>query len=355
MNDQKNAFDLLRLLLAACVLITHGLLIGGYRLMDPLDYFSKGQTNLAEFGVMGFFALSGYLIAASFERADNIFIYAGHRALRILPGFWVCLLLTAFIFAPAIYVLSGRSLHDFNFTGNASSLSFVLNNIGLNIRQWGIKRVLDGAADQESLNGSLWSLYPEIQCYAFTLVAGLAGLFNKNRFLYLVVAVTFLVFFAVGFNFSGNYGPIIFVRSPAMKLYTAYIVGTLVLVFRDQLLLDKRGTMFTCVFTLLLLKFGGFRLISPLLIAIVLINLFQRFEIKMRYDISYGVYIYGFIVTQLLYAWIGSRLPFLLFIVLALVSSALMGLLSFLFVERPFMNARKTLDGCLRSKMYNWK
>lgn len=355
MNNQKNAFDLLRLLLAGCVLITHGLLIGGYRLMDPLYYFSKGQTDLAEFGVMGFFALSGYLITASFERADNIFIYAGHRALRILPGFWVCLLLTAFIFAPAIYVLTGRSLHDFNFTGKESSLTFVLNNVGLIIHQWGIKGVLDGAADQESLNGSLWSLYPEILCYVFTLLAGLAGLFNKNRFLYLIVAVTFLVFFSIGFNFSGNFGPTILVRSPAMKLYATYIAGTVVLVFRDQLLMDKRGTLFACVFTLLLLKFGGFRLISPLLIAIVLINLFRLFEFKMRYDISYGVYIYGFIVTQLLYACIGSRLPFPLFILLALMSTALMGHLSYLLVERPFIDKRKTLDGYLRSKKYNWK
>jgi peptidoglycan/LPS O-acetylase OafA/YrhL len=355
MNDQKNAFDLLRILLAACVLITHGLLIGGYRLQDPLHYFSKGQTDLAEFGVMGFFALSGYLIAASFERADNIFIYAGHRALRILPGFWVCLLLTAFIFAPAIYVLTGRSLNDFKFTGNDSSLGFVMNNIGLKIRQWGIKGVLDGAADQESLNGSLWSLYPEIQCYGFTLIAGLAGLFHKNRFLYLIIAITLFAFFAIGFNFSGNFGPAIFVLSPAMKLYATYTAGTLVFVFRDQLLLDKRGTLFLCAFTLLLLKFGGFKLISPLLIAMVLINLFQLFEFKMRYDVSYGVYIYGFITEQLLYAWIGSRLPYAIFITLALLSSILMGLLSFLVFERPFMNMRKKLDSRLQSKVFNWK
>ena len=355
MNDQKNAFDLLRILLAACVLITHGLLIGGYRLLDPLYYFSKGQTDLAEFGVMGFFALSGYLIAASFERADNIFIYAGHRVLRILPGFWVCLLLTAFIFAPAIFLLTGRSLHDFKFTGNDSSTGFILNNIGLKIQQWGIKGVLDGAADQESLNGSLWSLYPEILCYGFTLIAGLAGLFHKNRFLYLIVAITFFAFFAIGFNFSGNFGPTMFVLSPAMKLYASYIAGTLVFVFQDQLILDKRGTLFACLFTLSLLKFGGFKLISPFLIAIVQINLFRLFKFKMRYDVSYGVYIYGFIIEQLLYAWIGNRLPSTLFIILALLSSALMGLLSFMLVERPFMNMRKTLDSRLRSKTFNQK
>jgi peptidoglycan/LPS O-acetylase OafA/YrhL len=350
MKDRKNAFDLLRILLAACVLVTHALIIGGYHLQDPLYYFSKGQTHLAEFGVMGFFALSGYLIAASFERAENVIIYASHRALRILPGFWVCLLLTAFVFSPAIFTLTGRSLHDFKFTGEDSALGFVWKNSGLKIQQWNISNVLSHAADSESLNGSLWSLYPEVQCYAFTLVAGWAGLFHKNKFIYLILAITFFTFHAISANFLASFGPTLFVLSPALKLYATYVAGTLVYVFRDQLLLDKRGTLFTAAFALLLLKFGGFKLVSPLLVAILLINLFRQFEFKMKYDISYGAYIYGFVTEQLLYAWLGSKLPPALFVVMAMAISVLFGVLSFLLVERPFMTMRKKLDGVLRLK-----
>jgi len=348
MNDKKNAFDLLRILLAACVLITHGLVIGGYHFQDPLAYFSKNQTDLSEFGVMGFFSLSGFLIAASFERTGNVLVYLGHRALRILPGFWVCLLITAFIFAPAIFLLTGRTVHDFKFAGKDSSLDFVLRNILLKVQQWNIKDVLNHAAYQESLNGSLWSLFPELQCYIFTLVAGMTGLFRKNKFLYLIVAVIFLAFFAINFNFSNNFGPTIFILSPAMKLYAAYLAGTSVYVFREQLILDKRGTLFLSAFTLLLLKFGGFKLMSPLLIAMSLINIFQLFELKIRYDISYGVYIYGFVIQQFLYALLGNRLHPSLFILLALGGSVLIGLLSFLLIERPFMNLRKKADGTLR-------
>jgi hypothetical protein len=186
-------------------------------------------------------------------------------------------------------------------------------------------------------------------------VAGVTGLFQKNKFVYLVVSIAFFAFFAISFNFSKNFGPTIFILSPAMKLYSTYLAGTLVYVFRDQLLLDKRGTLFLCAFALLLLKFGGFRLISPLLIATTLINLFQLFEFNMRYDVSYGVYIYGFVVQQLLFAWLGNQLNPMLFILLSLAASALFGLLSFLFVERPFMNLRKKTDGLLRTKMFNWK
>jgi peptidoglycan/LPS O-acetylase OafA/YrhL len=349
MNDKKNAFDLLRLLLAACVMITHGILIGGYALQDPLMYFSKGQTDLAEFGVMGFFALSGFLIAASFERAGNIFVYLSHRALRILPGFWLCLVITAFVFAPAIFCLTGRALHDFKFTGQDSSLDFLINNWLLKIRQWNIKDVLSHSPYEQSLNGSLWSLYPELLCYGFTMLAGISGLFSKNKSLYLIIAVLFFSFFAINFSFSPGFGPTIFTLSPALKLYAAYVAGTLVYVFRDHLVLDKRGTLFLAAFTLLLLRFGGFKLASPLLIAMNLINIFQLFEFKVKYDVSYGLYIYGFIIQQFLYTLIGNRLPPLLFITITLFASALAGTLSFLLVERPFMNLRKKADNILRS------
>jgi hypothetical protein len=181
------------------------------------------------------------------------------------------------------------------------------------------------------------------------MLAGISGLFSKNKSLYLIIAVLFFSFFAINFSFSPGFGPTIFTLSPALKLYAAYVAGTLVYVFRDHLVLDKRGTLFLAAFTLLLLRFGGFKLASPLLIAMNLINIFQLFEFKVKYDVSYGLYIYGFIIQQFLYTLIGNRLPPLLFITITLFASALAGTLSFLLVERPFMNLRKKADNILRS------
>ena len=138
--------------------------------------------------------------------------------LRILPGFWVCLIITAFVIAPLIFWTKGRSLSDFDFKGEASSISYLLNNFFLKIGQWSIKDVLTYAPYQSSLNGSLWSLFPEMQCYCFTIVAGIFGLFNKNKALYLIIALTTFIFFAINFNFSKSYGPTILILSPALKL-----------------------------------------------------------------------------------------------------------------------------------------
>jgi peptidoglycan/LPS O-acetylase OafA/YrhL len=344
MTDKKNAFDLLRILLAMCVLVTHALLIGGYPLRDPLSYFSKGQTDLAEFGVMGFFALSGYLITASFDRTGNGLIFLSHRLLRIFPGFWTCLLVTAFVFAPLIFFLRSGTFSGFPLSGPESALSYCYHNFLLKINQWSLKDLLTHAAYPASLDGSLWSLLPELQCYFFTMLAGFCGLFHRNKLVYLVFVISIFIFFAVNFNFSKNFGPTVLILSPALKLYAAYLAGSLFFVFRRQLSFDKGGIIFLGLFLLVLIKFGGFHLISPLLIALFLLNLFGRFEFSISYDVSYGVYIYSFPVQQLLYQAFGHQLNIYIFVLLTVLFSLLMGLLSYLFIEKPFMNLRKKTD-----------
>jgi peptidoglycan/LPS O-acetylase OafA/YrhL len=344
MTDKKNAFDLLRIFLALFVLISHGYLLGGYKVPDPLFIFSKGQTSFGEIGVMGFFALSGYLITASFERAKSILVFASHRVLRIFPAYWVCLLICAFVFAPLIFCINGGHLSDFIFSGNSSSLSFVYENLFLKIRQWGVKNILAYSAYKESLNGNLWSLFPEALCYIFTIAAGYCGLFNKNKALYLILFIIVLCFFAINLNFTENLGSTIMVLRNAFKLYASYTAGSIIYVYRDYLKFDLKGTIFSLLFSLTLIKFGGFNLAAPLLIGIVLINGFQLFRVRFKYDISYGLYIYAFPVQQILFLLIATKLPVIVFNLLSFVITGVLAFLSFILIERPAMRLREKTD-----------
>jgi len=347
MIEKKNAFDLLRILLAICVLITHGILLGGYQLLDPLASLSKGQTDLGEFGVMGFFTLSGYLITASYLGAKNSFIFVAHRILRIFPGFWVCLIVTALVLAPLLYLAGGGQLNHFQFGGPGGAFAYIRHNFWLRVGQWGISGVLDKAAYGGSINGSLWSLFPELQCYGLTLIMGLFGLFGRNKSLLLLVTFAVLAFFAINFNFIKTYGPTVLILSPALKLYSAYLSGTLMFVFRDQLTLDKKGTILLALFVLVLLKFGGYHLLSPLLIAFLLINIFGKFSCKLRFDVSYGLYIYSFPLQQLLFQVFRGSLNIYLYLAMSFLLAIIMGYLSLLFVERPFMNLKQKADRLL--------
>ena len=157
-----------------------------------------------------------------------------------------------------------------------------------------------------------------------------------------------LIFFAINSNFSKSYGPTILILSPALKLYASYISGSLIYVFRAQMIMDKKGTIFLFLFTLMLIKFGGYNLFSPLLIAMTLINVFQLFEFRIKYDVSYGIYICSFPVQQLLFQIFGSNLHVLLFIGLSLVIAVAMGFLSYILVEKPCTALRKITDPILK-------
>ena len=349
MLNKHNAFDLLRLLLATGVLINHGILIGGYSLTDPLDAFSKGQSSLADLSVMGFFTLSGFLITGSFDSTKNLVLFASHRILRIVPGFLASLLIAGFILAPLIFVITGRPLVNFSFFGPNSAAGFFYRNMFINLRQWSISGVLDRSAYQGSINGSLWTLFPELQCYFFTLISGSLGLFNRNKIALLIVTIVIFLFFAIHYNFSGTYGPTILILNNAFKLYASYLAGTLLYVFYDHLALDKRGTVFLFLFTMMLIKFGGFNIVSPLLIAMILINTFQFFECRIKYDISFGIYIYGFPVQHLVYVIFGQGLNYFCFAGLSILFAAGMGLLSYVFIERPFVRLRRYTDPVMAS------
>jgi len=346
-KDNKNAFDLLRLLLASGVIIAHAYLLGGYTGHDFLNIFSKGQACLADLCVMGFFVLSGYLITASYQRSGNLVSFIIHRILRIYPGFWVCLLVTGFGFTWLISILSNT--RAYTFTGHNSSFSYFYNNIFTRINQWSVGGVLSKNAYTTSINGSLWSLYPEVQCYLLTLALGWFGLFNKHKSIVLGLFALVLFVFVSKEYFNTDTGPTFLYLSNALMLYAAYLGGTTLFLFKDYINNDKKLLISVGLATLLLLRFGGFLLLSPLLISYLLIYFFQSFTVTFKYDVSFGVYIYGFPIQQALYLYFGNRLPVLFFILISLSIALVIGFLSFILVERHFIRFRKPADNYLKN------
>ncbi len=96
-HDRDNAYTALRLVLALMVVVGHSYELGGNG-EDPLQRVSG--TTLGELAVNGFFALSGFLVTRSALNSSSMYSYAAKRALRILPGLWVCLLVTGLILFP---------------------------------------------------------------------------------------------------------------------------------------------------------------------------------------------------------------------------------------------------------------
>lgn len=88
-----NSLNALRLVFALIVVISHVPLVRGARAIYV------GDLEIGGWAVAGFFAISGWLVTQSRMRLSfGNFLW--RRCLRIFPGFWICLIATAFIAAP---------------------------------------------------------------------------------------------------------------------------------------------------------------------------------------------------------------------------------------------------------------
>src|SRR5579859_4141252 len=82
-NPRANALNAWRLGLALAVIVWHSLVLTG----RPLPPFAIHQFATQDF-VDGFFAISGFLIPASWLGNPRLRDYVLARGLRILPGMW---------------------------------------------------------------------------------------------------------------------------------------------------------------------------------------------------------------------------------------------------------------------------
>ena len=143
---RQNNFDIVRLTLALIVVLFH---LPGVSQSDDLAVL--GRYSSGELAVEGFFAISGFLIFASWERASSLRDYVIKRAARILPGYWLA---TAFCIAIAFWY---RSLHITAFL--LANLSF------LNFLHPQIDGVFVEAPYTPIMNGALWTIKIELMFY----------------------------------------------------------------------------------------------------------------------------------------------------------------------------------------------
>lgn len=334
----ENGYDVLRLLLAATVIFAHAFPLGGFG-EDPVDRFSQGQMLLGHIAVLGFFGLSGFLVAASCDRNPNPVKFLRKRFVRIVPGFWCCLLVCAFGFAPLIAAVRGQ---PYTVTGSQGALGYVLHNALLIINQPTIGSILAGQPHAGDLNSSLWSLGPEFLCYLCLSALGLAGGLARNRVLALVGVVLLLVFHVVRVSHPAIQAPllpVLLVRPIFLPFFLSFGVGAALFAWRELFTPTIAATVVLALATLYLLRTGGFLLAGPVLIPLLVVFAGACFRVHLKNDFSYGLYIYSFPVQQLLTAAC-PRLPWLGYLALSLVGSFGFAVASWYLVERRFLRPR---------------
>lgn len=278
-------------------------------------------------GLYTFFAISGYLIAKSWNRNPNVATYLANRSLRIFPALVVVVLATVIFIGPAVSVLDARQY----FQG--ADVYEYLQNVLL-LAQYDLPGVFETGHRSSAVNGVLWTLGLEFVCYLVVAVVGIMLGPRKiwGYFAFGLIAVGFAlvpgdepwtawmgpagttwVFFAAGALLSG-YGSRRRVTLKSLALVIPTWVGVVAVVPDSALFVAWLALPYT-VLTLGLASTPGIRSAA-------------RFG-----DLSYGTYLWGFLVQQLVIEWF-DPIPWLLNTSIVVIATAAIAFASWHVVEK---------------------
>lgn len=251
---RDNGITAARLGLALLVIVSHSFAMIDQ--LEPLVGETGGQVSLGFLAVVGFFGLSGWLLTGSRARND-VLTFARNRALRILPGYWLALLVTAGI----LLAVGGDPL-------------------GYIAGSWSIVRMSGpGWPDGSAANGSLWTLGPEVLCY---LVLAL----TPARWLRPLSVGMLAMFVAIWPALPGA----------ETQLFLAFAAGSVVRAFGIAVTTRRAVGMGLLAFALFALYATPLAIVAVASAALGLAYLPLRFS----WDLSYGTYVLAYPVSKVL-------------------------------------------------------
>lgn len=294
------------------VIVDHAFPLGGFG-KDPFWGFTRGQASLGSIAVAGFFAVSGYLIAKSGLHGDVV-QFLWRRILRIFPAYWLVLLLTAFAVGPILWILSNGTLTSYFGGEGQTPYFYISSNWTLQIGTYGIYDLLANTTPYglevgaSALNGSLWTLIYEWRSYLIIAFLVTFGILTRAR---VVVPMLTAFFFVLLILLNLNSGveqslvPTFLGDQYMVTLGFTFLVGSTIAVYSKEIPFDSWIGAFSGILMLVTLRWGGFSTIGTIAGVYFVLYLAARLPKKVQWvgqknDYSYGIYIYGFLVQQVL-------------------------------------------------------
>ena len=334
--DRKNNFNLIRLVAAFGVLFFHVYPLTGLE-HDPLSF--TRWLNFGGLSVRIFFIVSGFLLTDSLLRNSNFVSFTLARVLRIWPALIGATLFSAFIMGPLIS-------SDPSYWKHPATYSYLWSASIFETR--GLLPGVFGSNPIPVVNGSLWTLPYEVFWYGVLLLS-----FSTIKTIRLFMVVLFAYVSWVILTGRGVISPIVanVLVLHAAELGMFFTAGVLHRLFRfkGHIALDV-AMVGVLVAGVLMSRVDWKPFNISLIVAIpyLVIRLayapYRPFvDLLSKVDISYGLYLYSYPVTQLVILYLGKDLGVFLTTVLATLGTIPLAMLSWFLIEKPSLKLRAIL------------
>lgn len=338
LNKDNNNLDLIRIVLACLVIVGHSSVLNGSAnySIDPIEYFS-GFTYSGAFAVKLFFFISGLVVTNSYLHKQNATYFIISRFFRIMPALLFVLLITVFVFGLLV-----TKLNAYDYFSQLNYFAYLRHNVVF-YSDYLLPGVFDDNFYPNIVNGSLWSLRYEVGCYFVLLVAFLL-LGNRNKYYFIIPILLIFLNTLIPSRFLLGF---LDYNSEKFLLPMSFAYGVLLAIISDKISINIYVIILS-ILSFLFFKETEYKeivfLLSSCNIIIYLSSLKFILRFKPKYDISYGIYLWGFLIQQMVFHYFGV-LNILLHCLIAIILSSILGLITFLYVEKPFIKIGKSVIG----------
>ena len=291
LDGKNNNVSFIKFIAAILVIFNHSFPLTGSG-GDYISRWTNGQTTFGGVAVYIFFFYSGFLIMKSMENKKTAKDFFKARLNRLLPQLWMVVIASVFLLGPIMTTLSINE-----YFKNIDTYKYLINGLMIPIHE--LPGVFAGHKFDSTVNGSLWTLPVEFACYILCFAIYKLNL-NRTKSISVIMAVSsigYIVLYIVLFNIPMLRGTLI----PCIL----YLMGMGCYLLRDNIRIKWYITVGLFAILIIGIYLNLFFAFAVITIPYILLHLGFATKIKLSrigkvLDFSYGVYLVGWPVQQIL-------------------------------------------------------